>query len=136
MSLVEAQSIIQEKRNREPILSEQLAARMRETVGAKLDDSVVLQDLYYAAHTQPDSSAGLDWHRFYVDINSRERQAITSSLGGLSFMKNSETGKRITVGDIRSVDDIRTFAKPRGYYKSVFGISFFKLAFEKGVVNV
>ena len=131
MSIAEARDIIQEKWNSEPILSEQLAARMRGRVGAKLDDSVALHELYSAAHTHPNSSVGLDWQRFYLDLSSGERKAITSSLGGLSFMVISETGKYITVGDIRNADDIKALAKHRGQYKSVFGLSFFKLAFER-----
>ncbi len=135
MSLVEAKSIIQEKRNSEPILSEQLAARMRETVGVKLDDTVTLKDLYYATHTHPNPGAGLEWLEFVLSLETREKRAITRSLGGLAYMESNQ-GETITVGDIRNIDDIKTFSKQRGYNKSVFGLSFFKLAFEQGDVNV
>jgi hypothetical protein len=123
MSRVEAQRIIQEVTERKPVLSEELAARMRETVGVRLDDSVSLKDLYFSVHTAPDDRAGEEWQKFALSLEQRKKQAITSSLGGLTH--------DITVGDIRRMDDIKAFSRKRGLYLSTFGLSFFKLAFER-----
>jgi len=133
MTLVEAKRIIEERWHKEPTLTAELATKMRVIVGTKLDDSVALRQLYIAGHTYPDRTAGLDWQAFMLGLNSRERQVITHSLGSLAFMKPN--GDYITVGDIRKIDDIKVFAKRRGQNQSLFGISFFKLAFERDDSN-
>jgi len=136
MTLAEALNIIQEKRDKKPTLSVQLAAKVRVAVGVNLDDSVTLRELYQAGHKCPDPSASLDWKQFLAGLNFGEYIAITNSLRGLAFMVSDETAGYITVGDIRRANDIKAFAKNRGLYKSVFGLSFFKLAFEKEIVDL
>jgi len=135
MTLVEAIRIIEERRDKVPVLSVELAAKMRVEVGANLEDSMSLRELYLAGHTNPQPSAGLDWKRFMLGLNPQEKKAITHSLGGLAFMF-LDRRKYITVGDIRRADDLKTFAKYRGQIKSTFGLAFFKMAFERGVVEV
>jgi hypothetical protein len=136
MSLVEAVQVMSERKDTTRALTVELAERLRGEVGAELDDSVELSDLYFGSHTHPNNLAGTAWKNFVLRLNPYQKMAITRSLGALAFIIPEETGKRLTVGDIRRVRHLKDISRQQGIYRSVVGLSFFRLAFEQNIIYV